>query len=772
MLASTRDRRLFVGFAIAIFFSAFLLFQIQPLISKRILPWFGGSPAVWTVCLVFFQMALFAGYLYAHACNTWLSLRRQVLVHLAIIVTTCAVLRVLPADRWKSGVTGDPVWDILWMLAVTIGLPYFVLATTGPLLQAWFARVFPGRTPFRLYALSNLGSLLALVSYPFLFEPLWDLPQQAGIWTTAFVAFAVLTAFVAMRVWRSPVEAPASAIGIESHVSPRWSQFTAWLIWPACAVVVLMATTNHISTDVAAVPFLWVVPLALYLLTFIIAFDHPRWHRPVLTASLTLVAIYGSALLYKESVGWINFYDCGMTGRCARMLLELPPQQPSGAERVESPQGPRFYVGFVPFLATNFAALFGICLLCHGELARQRPNPRYLTSFYLMIAAGGAVGGMAMALVAPHVFDTFVEWKLAMFTGTIVTLGLVLHGLVSLAVPADRDSTTPLPVPVRDRKRSSDPISERPLVAKLLLLGLLMPASFVLLDMVEYLYSPKKGVQFQGRNFFGALTVRERNPEKAHTRNFVLLHGVTVHGSQFVAPERRGQPTTYYSTTSGVGRTLNYFRSQPPHGGIRIGDVGLGTGTIAAYAGAGDTISFYEIDPAIVDIATSGRWFTYVADAEARGATCEIKIGDGRLTLERESASGTSPRYHVLVLDAFSGDAVPVHLLTLEAFKLYVERLTTITDDGEDGALAVNISNRYLDLEPVVRSAAKHYGLPALRIHSPQIPEQSINSADWMILSHNEALLERLRPFARQHEPTKPAVLWTDQRSSLFEVLK
>jgi hypothetical protein len=375
-----------------------------------------------------------------------------------------------------------------------------------------------------------------------------------------------------------------------------------------------------------------------------------------------------------------------------------------------------------------------------------------------MIAAGGALGGVAVALVAPHVFNTFVEWKLAMFIGTIITLGLVLHGLVSLAIPAEGESSS---------------YSERPLIAKLLLLGLLMPASFVLLDMVEYLYSPKKGVQFQGRNFFGAITVRERDSENEHLRNLVLLHGVTVHGSQFVAPERRGQPTTYYSTTSGVGRMLNYFRSQPPHGGIRIGDVGLGTGTIAAYAGAGDTLSFYEIDQAIVGIATNGRWFTYVADAKARGAKCDVSIGDGRLTLERESASGSPPRYHVLVLDAFSGDAVPVHLLTREAFKLYVARLTSIADDGEEGALAVNISNRYLDLEPVVRGAADHFGLTALRTHSPQIPEQSINSADWMILSRNEALLEMLRPFAFEHaDPLKPTVIWTDQRSSLFEVLK
>jgi hypothetical protein len=253
----------------------------------------------------------------------------------------------------------------------------------------------------------------------------------------------------------------------------------------------------------------------------------------------------------------------------------------------------------------------------------------------------------------------------------------------------------------------------------------------------------------------------------------VLLHGTIVHGSQFVAPERRGQPTTYYSTTSGVGRILNYYRSKPPHGAIKIGDVGLGAGTVAAYAGAGDAIRFYEIDPAIVDIATNGRWFTYLADCQARGAECEIKLGDGRLTLENEQNEGSPPRYHVLVIDAFSGDAVPVHLLTLEAFELYISRMMSAGPDGEDGALAVNISNRYLDLEPVVRGAAAHFGITALRIDSPQIPQQSINSAIWMVLSRNEILLRELAPIELNSEdPPRPTVQWTDVHSSLFELLK
>jgi hypothetical protein len=747
-----------IGFAAAVFISAFLLFQVQPLVSKQILPWFGGSPSVWTTCLLFFQTVLFAGYVYAHLCIAFLRSRQQAMVHLALIVTATVFLQVLPSDDWKPRQAVDPVWRILWMLTASMGPAYLTISATGPLLQAWFSRLFPGRAPYRLYALSNLGSLLALVSYPFFFEPFWDLTQQAQLWTGGFVAFALLTTYAALHMWIAGGD-PSPRPNTESAPAPpRWSQYFVWLVWPALASIVLMATTNHVCTDVAAMPFLWVAPLALYLATFIIAFDHARWHRPTLTAVITLAAVYGSALVYKEGVGWIDLYNCGMTGRCAQLVLEPEPEEKNAAAETERSTGPRVYIGFVPFLAMNLTAMFGVCLLCHGELARHRPDPRYLTSYYVMIAAGGALGGMAVALVAPRVFHTFLEWKLAMFAATIVALGLFLNALVNRAVAStDAPSRSP----------------QSTLAPSLTLVILLLPASFVLLDLVEYLCTPKKGIQYQTRNFFGTLTIRERNPEVPQLHNRVLLHGTTVHGSQFIAPQRRGQPTTYYSTTSGVGRLLNYYRSQPPHGGIKIGDVGLGAGTLAAYAGAGDSICFYEIDPAIVQIATNGRWFTYLDDCQARGARCEIKLGDGRLTLENEQNKRQPPRYHVLVIDAFSGDAVPVHLLTREAFELYIARLTRADEDGEDGALAVNISNRYLDLEPVVRGAAAHFGMEALRIESPQIPHESINSAVWMILSRNEAVLKELARFVTQSdEPPKLAVHWTDAHSSLFQVLK
>lgn len=744
-------------FAVTVFTSAFLLFQIQPLVSKRILPWFGGSPAVWTTCLLFFQVVLLAGYAYAHVGTAWLRPKQFAALHMSLVVAAVLISAVLPSQPSDVSTLRDPVEDILLMLVGSIGLPYFVLSASGPLLQAWFAQVFPGRIPYRLYALSNLGSLAALLSYPVLFEPRWNLPQQAQIWKGGFIAFAALTGATAM-LWTYRAPARQEAMSDRPAASrPRRTDSVFWLLWPACAASALMATTNHVCTDVAAVPFLWVVPLALYLLTFVIAFDHPRWHRPFLTAVCTLIAIYGSALASQKGVGSVDLYDCGMTGRCARLVVELL-QHTSASGAVSPPTGPHVYVGFLVYLAVNFAAMFGICLLCHGEVARRRPEPRYLTSFYLMIAAGGALGGVAVALVAPRAFATIVEWKLTIFAATIATIAAILQRLVNLV---EGVAASPAKGP-----RST-------LAPRVTLVILLLPVSLILLDVVEYLYSPKKDVLWEQRNFFGALTVRERDANDAKKHSFVLLHGVTVHGSQFAQPERRGQPTTYYSTVSGVGRTLNFFRSRRPQDGLKIGDVGLGVGTLAAYAGKDDLICFYEIDPDVVELAANGRWFTYLADCRARGAQCDVQLGDGRLTLLRERGESNPIRYHVLVLDAFSGDAVPVHLLTTEAFEVYASRMTTAVADGEEGALAVNISNRYLDLEPVVRGAAERIGMTPLCIRSPQVVEQSIDSAAWVIVSRNTVLLRELEPFALAGgQPTKPAVVWTDSHSSLFDALE
>lgn len=772
MSNSTRDRWLALNYAAIILVSAFLLFQVQPLVTKHILPWFGGSPAVWTVCILFFQVVLLAGYVYVHVSQMWLRPAQQVVVQLAIIVAAAMLLGVLPEKRWQPREPGDPIEQILVMLVVSVGLPFFVLATTAPLVQAWFARSFPDCVPYRLYALSNLGSLLALLSYPFFFERAFDLKQQARLWSWGFVVYGVLCGIAGAWLWREDrrrvslkrvkdagqgelnVSEPGerdsriSASLVEPLDSPTWRQRVLWLLLPAFATVALLATTNHVCTDVATVPLLWVVPLALYLLTFIIAFDHPRWYRRTLLAALTIAAIYGAALASRTSFGWVDLYEFGMTGRLMQMM----------SERFSPAETPRFHIDFLTFVALNLAAMFGFCMLCHGELVRQRPHPRHLTSFYLMIAAGGVLGGVAVTLVAPHLFRTFFEWQLFMFFGAIWAIALVLHKLVQAAFPSESNASTPLRA------------GTLPLIT---LVVVLVPTSLVLLDLVEYLQVLDSGILFRERNFFGTLAVREKNTSKPKDSSVFLYHGIIAHGSQFTEPSRRGQPTTYYSTVSGVGRTLNFFRRHFELGGLRIGVVGLGTGTVAAYVGGGDTATFYEINPGVIQLTESGRWFTYLQDCQARGGKYAIKLGDARITLERELDAGRDERFHVLVLDAFSGDAIPIHLLTAEAFDTYARYLTTPAAGGVDGALVVHVSNRYLDLEPVVRGAAQRLGLPMATVHSPREPNHGIYEAEWIVLTKNASLQAELKPFANTpDEPAKPAVVWTDERSNLLDVVK
>jgi hypothetical protein len=789
---ATQNRWLALIYAATIFTSAFLLFQIQPLVSKAILPWFGGTPAVWTTCLLFFQSLLFAGYAYAHFSNTWLGRRQQAILHFALLFTALillsALMGVLPAASWQPRAGGDPTWQILVMLALTIGLPYFVLAATGPLLQAWFAHSFPGRTPYRLYALSNVGSLLALLSYPFVLERMFDLPQQDTLWSAGFIAFGLLCGYAAWRVFSS-----ARVAGVEPQASPQSLNtsdrasggsakprpqppsdtpnaaqpptarpqplhYLLWLLLPAFASVVLMATTNHVSTDVAVVPMLWVVPLSLYLLTFIIAFDRPAWYRPLLIAIPTLLAIYVAAfcsyaLLKPDGV---SLYKCGISGAGIRTIAEF-----LGVVTTDENNaliGPRIRADFLWALVANFIAMFGVCFLCHGELARLKPPARQLTSYYLMIALGGALGGLAVSIVAPHVFKTVFEWKLTIYASAILSIGLILYELVSRAIAAEEE---------QDQSVTSV------LIPRVAIVVLLLPAALVLLDMVEYLHRTHEGVVFRERNFFGTLAIRDENANDPQAAVRLLLNGTTIHGSQFLAPERRPQPTSYYATFSGIGRVLNFFHGHRPPGGVRIGDVGLGAGTLAAYAMKGDFLTFYEINPAVIEMANSGEWFTYIADCRARGAKVDIQLGDARLALEREVKLPNLPRYHVLVLDAFSGDAVPTHLLTAEAYETYLPRLATAEVDGADGALVVHVSNRYLDLTRVVRAAAEKYSLICVEIHSPKVPEQQISSADWMILTRNEELLAALAPFAyKPASAPKPPVLWTDARSSLWEIIK
>ncbi len=772
MPTSSRDRWLAVNYAATIFTSAFLLFQIQPLIGKYILPWFGGSPAVWTTCLLFFQTLLFAGYAYAHLIHSRWGPRQQAMIHMGFLAAAALMLGVLPSDRWQPQGYDAPVRSILMILTVSVGLPYFVLSSTGPLLQAWFARSFPGRMPYRLYALSNLGSLLALVSYPFYFESAFTLPRQAILWSAGFIVYALLCGYAAWRLWTGGDA--RSSRGVKSRrnsrpktdeppPAPGWIQYVLWLAWPALASVVLLATTNHVSTDIAAVPFLWVVPLALYLLTFIIAFDRPAWYRRAPVAVLMLAAIYGTGFMHGLGVGWKNaneLGDAGMLGLFCYFLIDPTTE---------------FHVATWQFLAVNFAAMFVICLLCHGELVRGRPHPNYLTAFYLMIAAGGALGGAFVTLVAPSLFVTVLEWRLALGVACLVGIGFVLRALVDFVF--------------RDDDNRSRRLGDYVLLAGLVL-GVFLPSAVMLLDLVEFLQPYTPGSIYRTRNFFGTLAVVERKADEPLERYHLLRHGAITHGAQFMHPDRRREPMTYYAPTSGAGLAIDHYRSQLQSEGMKLGVVGLGTGSLAAYAEKSDAVTFYEINPAVVEIAENNRWFTYLADCRQRGAECDIRLGDARLTLRRELHHNSPPldgeglgeetgqQYHVLVLDAFSGDAIPVHLLTVEAFELYLAHLAppggpaAPGGGGGEGAIAVHISNRYLNLEPLVRGIARHFGLRALYVENESDDENLVYSADWIVLTRNARLAEELRHTAKVPHPAAHTILWTDTDSSVLDVLQ
>ncbi|MEI9952650.1 MAG: fused MFS/spermidine synthase [Pseudomonadota bacterium] len=688
--ARTRDW-LALNFALTVFVSAFLLFQIEPLISKFILPWFGGSPAVWTTCLLFFQVVLFCGYAYAHLSTRFLAPKWRVIVHIALLVVALSLLHVAPGDQYKPLDAAQPTTLILRLLLATVGLPYFALSATGPLLQAWFSDAYPQRSPYRLYALSNLGSLIALLSYPFVFEPAFDVLTQARLWSWVFAGFSLLCglcAFKALPALRGAVRAQAVRSPLERST---WAERVRWIGLPACASLALLATTNHVTSDVAVIPFLWVVPLSLYLISFIVAFDHERWYRRRLFA--------GASVISCLAVGCLD--------PLSNLLEAL-----------------HYEVTFVDLLVLHFAALFSVCMLCHGELVRSRPTPSRLTEFYLSISAGGALGGVFVSLIAPAIFATFFEWPLSLLVSFALAVAVLGAGAAGW--------------------RASH-------AARRWGAGM-----FALVGLVAI-------VHFQGdedtplevrRNFYGVVSVYDVDVSDPARHHFSLAHGLVVHGRQFVAPEKRQQPIAYYAAGTGVGRTLSYFQDRSD---LRIGVVGLGVGTIAAYARAGQSIRFYEINEQVRALAE--KYFSYMKDSAGQ---TEIVLGDARLSLEREPAQN----FDVFVLDAFSGDAVPAHLLTKEAFATYLRHLRA------DGVIVVNITNRHLNLAPVVLALAREYHLQTRRIFSEPNSQELGYRADWLLLTKNADFLAATKaappPGVRPSEP----VLWTDHYSNLFQILE
>ena len=695
-------------YAATILLSAFLLFQVQPVIAKIILPWFGGSAAVWTTCLLFFQVVLLLGYLYAHLLARYLKPRVQTRVHVVLLLASVLALRVYPNASWKPSGAGDPALGILGLLAVAVGLPYFLLSSTGPLLQAWCARQFHGAVPYRLYALSNAGSMFALLSYPFLLEPVCTTHQQAAFWSAAYGAFLVLCVWTAIRAGRASQTAPPEPASETAALNgkPRPRQYAFWLLLPACASVLLLAISNHINQNVAAIPFLWVLPLSLYLLSFILCFDGRGWFRYRRFPYLPLMAVF------------VGGMAVALDG------LENAP---------------------IAFVAGLFAlGLFACCMVCHGELTLLKPHPRFLTQFYLTIAAGGALGGLLVGFVAPRLFHSNYELELGMAFCAVIALAALAdrpspdwmrHLLPGLELlPASLASLLAgfLGFLYRDRLLAAvhwaagrfhwEPTRNFDACLLLLVLLWLVGILLVLKRGVRLGWVPLQGVRpfavemlalmligYLGyevghantgyrkmvRNFYGALKVVDTGSPEDLDSTRGLLHGTINHGEQFMNPARRRLPTTYYSEESGIGIAIRDKQQSP--GGMRVGVIGLGTGTTAAYGRAGDYYRFYEINPQVRAIAETE--FTFLADCPCR---VETAIGDARLSLEREAPQN----FDVLAVDAFSGDSIPVHLLTTEAMQLYSRHLKP------DGILAFHISNRYLDLRPAQPAAHDGSGRP------------------------------------------------------------
>lgn len=675
-LSSAPRRPALVVLAATIFLSSFLLFLIQPIFAKLILPWFGGAAAVWTTCLVFFQTVLLAGYLYAHLLVR-LRPRRQVLVHAALLAAAVLLLPVIPGPFWKPAGAANPEWRILGLLAVILGLPYFLLSTTSPLVQNWCARRWPALDPYRLFALSNAGALLALAGYPFWLEPLVPTRTQDIFWSAAFAGFAVLcaaTAWMSLGAGGLPGSNPEPS----SDPPPTLGEKTTWIALAAGGSMLLLSTTNQLTQNVAAVPFLWVLPLATYLLTFILVFESSRWYRRGFFLRLLAVGL--------ASVGYA-VYDIHVSDT---FMVAAP----------------LFTIG-----------LFVGCMYCHGELSLLRPGSRHLTSFYLMVALGGALGAVFVGLVAPLIFSGIYELPISLLF--IAALALWLN-------------------------RRSD-------AAQRVLWATVTVAMIVVLVAVVQGYH--QGALVTTRSFYGALRVLQTTQSGSEVRT--LYHGTIKHGSQFLSPTRRREPTTYYGPPSGAGLALRYGFDTPK----RVGVIGLGVGTLAAYGREGDEFHFYEINPQVVAIANS--LFSYLRDTPAK---VEVTLGDARLSLESEPPQ----RFDVLVVDAFSGDAIPVHLLTREAFALYVRHLKP------QGILAFHLSNQYLDLAPVAEEIAASCGYPAVQILSPPSDERLLSPARWVLATHNEAFLSRPE-IRRAVSPihARPALrLWTDDYNNLFQVLK
>jgi hypothetical protein len=793
-----------VLFASTVLLSAFLLFQVQPIIGRFILPWFGASPGVWATCMLFFQALLLGGYAYAHLLVTRLSARQQAVLHALLLALALLTLPITPSPEWKPIDAAAPVGRILLLLARSVGVPYLLLSATGPLLLGWFARLHPRGTAYRLYAISNVGSLLALVSYPFLVERLLSLREQTTSWSLGLAIFALLCAGCAWRVFRTSDAVPARAMPEPAETQEARAaaaDVILWLLLSACGSSLLLATTNQLCLDLAAVPLLWVLPLALYLLTFILCFESDRWYRrPFFFALLPPTLMYVIRALYYG-----------------------------------------VYLGLLEQVAGYSLTLFVGCMCCHGELARLRPPPRQLTGFFLVVAVGGVLGGFFVAIVAPAVFSGFYEYQLLLAVcpalvlaavirsallpgwgtqrrvgllsklGWALCLAAISFGVLVTLNPAtwvsENASTEltelfaawhsdlllaaiapPLSLLAAEGLRRRERVSlrswwtsRRRLAETAVLVLVSVGCACLVVSLVWQVRLSEMRYVTRDRNFYGALAIKEIDvPGLGRAR--VLHYGRILHGLQYVG--HPDWPTAYYGPRSGVGLALRLHpRRSDATRPFRVGVVGLGAGTIAAYANAvidpvralehyagvrrniaADVLRFYELNPMVLEWAE--REFTFLARARERGADVETFLGDARIVMERQLDAGQEQAFDVLAIDAFTGDAVPVHLLTRESFEIYLGHL------ARDGILAIHASNRFLDLSPVVRRLAEELRMPAIFVVTPTDEALGVYQSTWALVTRSRRFLEAGEIRSARRITPGPGPLWTDEFTSVFQVLR
>lgn len=671
-------------YAVTVFLSAFLLFLVQPLIAKLILPWFGGSAVVWNTCMLFFQVLLLAGYAYAHWTTTRLKTKFQFYLHAVLLIAAVALTPTVPPEWLKPSGSEAPILPILTVLAITIGLPYFLLSSTSPLLQAWYSRVHSAAPPYRLFALSNLASLLALLAYPVAIEPYLPVRNQALVWKIAFGIFSLGCIYTA---WRASTAQGNEPVKVEAPglipAPPSGKDYLIWITLAAMPSMLFLAFTSHLVQNVASIPFLWVVPLSMYLLSFVLVFDSDRIYRPAafrIATPLILVALLLG--IYKADSNTRLHYQ----------------------------------------LAAAALALLVFCTFCHGELAKRKPHPRYLTVFFLMMSVGGAIGGFLISIAAPLYLPGYFELYIALALFAIASLMILYRQHWSTDILWTAAAVCSVALAVTEIRAFSD------------------------------------GSRVMVRNFYGALRVQDSTlgtDKETWTRT--LIHGTINHGLEFLSDNRYLLPTTYYGPNSGVGLAI----SGTWHMNHRVGLVGLGTGTLSSYARKGDYYRIYEINPLVLEVARSE--FRFLKGCKG---TCDVVLGDARVSLERDAIQN----FDLMAVDAFSGDSIPVHLLTKEAFELYFRHLK-----GPDGVLCVHVSNKHLRLGPVVERIASSLGLKTLAIENEEIEDAQVFSSFWVLVYRPEASIARIAMVTSAGEPVPPRPelrTWTDDYSNLFQIWK